>query len=516
MTERRVLIKVPAAHDGTLAERVLRSVDVQTLVCASEPALSEALEQGCGALLVAEESLGDSLLATLSVHLSRQPAWSDLPVLVMAKRGADSLQAQRAFEKLGNVTMLERPVRAITLISAAKSALRARDRQYEMRALNRRKDQFLATLAHELRNPLAPIRNATAILERLHPEPKVSSLVRMVDRQVSHLTRLVDDLLDVARITSGKLEVQVAATTAAQVVTHAMEIAQQAFTAKGHRVTVEQPPRDLVLQADHVRLVQGLANLLVNAAKFTPPSGEITLLVRADGPNLEFVVRDTGRGLEASELERIFDMFEQTRAIGEPSGGLGLGLHLTRAFAQLHGGSVRAHSEGPGRGSEFVLRLPVVVSGSDGAAGSMADAESARLMPRKVLVVDDNVDAASTLEALLSLHGVDVSVAHDGAAAVTRVREEAPDAVVMDIGMPVMNGYEAARRIRDGAAVHQPVLIALTGWGQYADKTRATEAGFDFHFVKPLKFDELLGCLSGLSRPELPPGRRPDAYSRPF
>ncbi|RYZ05307.1 MAG: HAMP domain-containing histidine kinase, partial [Comamonadaceae bacterium] len=296
MSERRLLLHLPP-QDTLLAQRVLRSAGVEAEPVGVDGELSAALEAGLGALLVAEESLTDSVLGPLQRFLARQPAWSDLPVLVMAKRGADSLEVQRAVEHLGNVTMLERPVRTITLVSAARSALRARERQYEMRALSRRKDEFLATLAHELRNPLAPIRNATAILERLHPEPKVRQLVGMVDRQVSHLKRLVDDLLDVARITSGKLELQLAPTSARSVAAHAVEIAQASMAAKGHRVHVQHPEKDIVLRADHVRLVQSVANLLVNAAKFTPPSGDIVLRVeRHDEPaEVEFAVRDTGR-----------------------------------------------------------------------------------------------------------------------------------------------------------------------------------------------------------------------------
>ncbi|HZY18438.1 MAG TPA: response regulator [Ramlibacter sp.] len=496
--EHRILIHVAAAGDAQLAERVLRSADIEARACTSEDELAAELQLGAGALLIAEEALTPPVLAALSQLLAGQAAWSDLPLLVMAKRGADTLEAQRAVERLGNVTMLERPVRTITLVSAARSALRARARQYEMRALSRRKDEFLATLAHELRNPLAPIRNAMAILQRLHPSPQVGSLVGIVDRQVSHLTRLVDDLLDVARITSGKLELQLSRTSARRVAAHALEIAQAGFAARDHEVVLQQPEGEVVLQADHVRLVQAVANLLVNAGKFTPPGGRIRLEIRHDGPAVEFVVQDNGVGLAPTELHRIFDMFEQTRTIGEPTGGLGLGLHLTRAFAQLHGGSVEARSAGAGAGSEFVLRLPVVVEPETTALPPPASPSAPGCTARRILVVDDNVDAANTLEALLTLHGMSVSVAHDGAAAVNRVVVDNPDAVVMDIGMPVMNGYEAARRIRSRSGSPKPLLIALTGWGQYADKARASEAGFDYHLVKPLDFDKLLGCLSRL------------------
>jgi CheY-like chemotaxis protein len=215
--------------------------------------------------------------------------------------------------------------------------------------------------------------------------------------------------------------------------------------------------------------------------------------VNVHEPVVEFTVADSGRGIEQEALDRIFDMFEQARAVGEPSAGLGLGLHLARAFAELHGGSARARSEGLGKGSEFTLSLPIVAAGTPGAA--RAPGVSAPL-PQSVLVVDDNLDAAHTLQALLSMQGVSAAVAHDGAQAVEYVRAKRPQAIVMDIGMPVMNGYEAARRIREIAPAGEIVLIALTGWGQYSDKARAAEAGFDFHFVKPLQIDELMACLT--------------------
>ena len=491
---KRVLVYAPLGQDAVLAEKVLRASDIEVGRCSSAAQLADQLDAGAGALLLVEEvvaGLGPALR-----HLEQQPAWSDLPVLVMAKHGADSLEAQRAVERLGNVTLLERPVRTATLISAARSALRARERQYQVRMLNQRKDEFLATLAHELRNPLAPIRNAMAIVERLHPTPDIERLTRMVERQVSHLQRLVDDLLDMARITNGKLELQVTRTTVADVVTHALEIAEAAIREKEHRLTIEQPPGPVVLTADHVRVVQTVANLLVNAAKFTPPGGALSLSVQAGGPVVEFRVRDSGKGIAPASLERIFDMFAQARTIGEPTAGLGIGLHLAKAFAELHGGTVVAHSEGPGLGSEFVLSLPAVTEADPVRPPQPCDQAFIGAPPGKVLVVDDNVDAASTLASLLGLQGIAVSVAYDGAAAVAAVRRDMPDAVVMDIGMPVMNGYDAARSIRGEFGQARPVLIALTGWGQFADKERAREAGFDNHFVKPVDFHELVSCLA--------------------
>jgi signal transduction histidine kinase/CheY-like chemotaxis protein len=492
--ETRILVYALSAAESALAVRVLAASGLEAQAIAAPAELPGELATGAGALLVMEEVLNGTAVAALTDYLAAQPAWSDLPILVVTKSGADSTEAHGAVAHLGNVTLLERPVRTMAVASAARSALRGRKRQYEVRALNARKDQLLATLAHELRNPLAPISNAAAVLRRLFPAPQPATLVGIIQRQTTHLTRLVDDLLDVARITSGKLALQLAPTTLAQVVTQALEIAAEPIRAREHKLSIEQPQDTVRLLADHVRLVQAVSNLLLNAAKFTPAGGEIALRVRVLGRDVEFTVADSGRGIDPDALERIFDMFEQSRAVGEPSGGLGLGLHLVRAFAELHGGSARAASPGIGRGSEFTLTLPVVQSG-EAVRQPMAEAASRAELPQRVLVVDDNIDAAQTLQALLTLHGLQVSVAHDGAQAVDTVGRERPEAVVMDIGMPVMNGYEAARRIRARHAPSEILLIALTGWGQYADKARATEAGFDFHFVKPLEVDALMDCL---------------------
>lgn len=499
--ERRILVYAPPGRDALLVEQVLRAASLEVSHCASPTQLAAELSQGAGALMLGEETLNRATLDSLSQYLKQQPAWSDLPILLLAKHGADSLEAQRAIEGLGNVTLLERPVRTMAMISAARSALRARERQYEMRTLSQRKDEFLAALAHELRNPLGPINNAVAILKRQHPSPQTEKLTSIVARQVSHLKRLVDDLLDIARITNGKLELQRSSTTVDKVIQHAVEIAHEGMTAQAHRLTIEQPEAPVILYADHVRLVQCIANLLVNAAKFTPPSGEITLSVDVAAPVVRFSVRDNGKGLEPEFLGgRIFDMFSQSRAVGEPATGLGLGLHLTRAFANLHGGTVTANSDGPGRGSEFVLSVPVVVAAE--VEQPATPSANPRLLTCRVLVVDDNRDAASTLAALLTLRGASVDVAHDGAQALALVRQQRPQAVVMDIGMPVMNGYDAARAIRGAMPTGAPTLIALTGWGQHGDKARALEAGFDFHFVKPVNVEDLVSCLHSISRPE--------------
>lgn len=491
--ERRILIYPAVAQDGLLAGKVLGSAGLETLICDGTEAVLAELARGAAALLVVEEVIAGAAMAPLKRFVDAQPAWSDLPFLVLTKRGADTLEAQRALEQLGNVTLVERPVRTIALISAARSALRARERQYQVRLAEQRKDEFLATLAHELRNPLAPIRTSMTIIRRLRPCGEVEKLADIVDRQVVHLTRLVDDLLDVARITTGKVALNSMRTTLAAVITHALEIASSSVQEKGHLLEVSQPHEAYALDADHARIVQSVANLLVNAAKYTPAGGTISLVAMVEGPVVTFRVRDNGRGLEADSLNRIFEMFAQAKSPDEPLSGLGIGLNLARKFAEMHGGTISAASEGLGKGSEFVLTLPVVAGVQAPDAPAADPAADCGGDGRRVLVVDDNSDAADTLEALLQMEGFAVTVAYDGASAVHKVEAEHPDIVLMDIGMPRMDGYEAARVIRAGG---RPVrLIALTGWGQELDKARAQEAGFDYHFVKPVDLPTLLAAL---------------------
>ena len=498
---------VPTGRDAALTEQLLGSAGIAVTVCRSSQELAARLAEGVGALLLSEEALG-ACSESLRRFIDAQEAWSDLPVLLLTRSGMDSLETQRAVEHLGNVTLLERPVRTLALMSFVKSALRARERQYQVRALDQRKDAFLATLAHELRNPLAPIVNAASIFERLHPSEQTSRLVGMVQRQTSHLTRLIDDLMDVARINSGKIQLQLGPTTVHQVVTHAMEIASGVLSERQHQVQVQLPPDDVPLQADHVRLVQSLANIVVNAAKFTPPRGDISVRAVVNDTSAAFHVKDNGNGLSRQAQASVFGMFAQERSVGEPSTGLGIGLHLAKVFVEMHGGFITAHSDGPGLGSEFVIGVPrdarpVPARGeaapavrAAAAAPALPAAAASDNPPARVLVVDDNEDAANSFADLLAIEGVPVSVVYDGMAAVRYTREHRPDAVVMDIGMPGLNGYEAARQIREQFQGGGPRLIALTGWGQYADRERAFAAGFDFHFVKPLSVQSLLACLA--------------------
>jgi signal transduction histidine kinase/CheY-like chemotaxis protein len=495
--ERRIVICAPTGRDATLTARVLQSVGIHSIVCASNEELMRQLPLGAGALLLVEEVVSGAAMRPLAEYVASQPTWSDIPILLLTRSGADSLDVQRAVEHLGNVTLVERPVRTIALITATRSAVRARERQYQVRDADKRKDEFLATLAHELRNPLAPIRTSMGILKHLHPDSgQVTQVRNVVDRQVTHLTRLVDDLLDVARITSGKVMLKKGRITLQSVINHAVEISGSAMESKQHQLDVRQPDAPHLLDADHARLVQSVANLLVNAAKFTPAGGHIVLRAEVAGLTVTFRVKDNGIGLEPASLAKIFDLFAQTPVPGEAPTGLGIGLSLARQFAEMHGGTLHAVSEGPGKGSEFVLAMPVVLEGEQPESPAPAAAAAAPAKAKKILVVDDNVDAANTLEALLGMDGFVVTTAYDGLAAVAAAGADRPDVVVMDIGMPGMNGYDAARLIRQQPGNEKVVLIALTGWGQSTDKNRASLAGFDHHLVKPVDYDRLMSCLA--------------------
>ena len=502
--DNRILICAPIGQDAHLTARVLASAGINSTICKTLTDLMHELDSGAAALLLLEEVITSFDARPLMAYMALQPTWSDLPVLLMTHSGADSVVVQRAFETMGNVTILERPVRTIAVIAAARSAIRARQRQYQVRVADKRKDEFLATLAHELRNPLTPIRTSMVILQHRYPDAESITRVRnVVDRQVTHLTRLVDDLLDIARITTGKVTLKKDRITLRSVVTHALEISSSAIDSKKHQLDVFQPQEDVVLYADHARVVQSVANLLVNAAKFTPGQGHIVLRVQVHADTVQFSVQDNGAGLEPASMATIFDLFVQTLVPGEAPVGLGIGLSLARQFAEMHSGKIHAKSEGLGKGSEFILDLPVVVAGDTpyGAAPQVASGlekqTSDAAASRKILVVDDNIDAADSLEVLLSLDGFEVTTAYDGNAAVAAAERTHPDVVVMDIGMPGINGYEAARRIRQLPPAKDMMLIALTGWGQAADRERVRQAGFDHHLVKPVDYDLLMKCIQG-------------------
>jgi signal transduction histidine kinase len=378
-------------------------------------------------------------------------------------------------------------------------AERARAEQ-ALKEADRHKDEFLAMLAHELRNPLAPILNAVQLM-RMKPiaDPQLSWSREVIERQLAHLTRLVDDLLDVARITRGRINLSREPIELAVLIARAVETVQPLIQARGHQLRSEIPAGTLRIDADPLRLTQAFGNVLGNAAKYTERGGRISLTVCRQGTDVEIRVRDTGIGISAELLPRIFDLFTQVRSDHSQS-GLGIGLALVRRLLQMHGGTITAHSEGPGQGTEFLIRLPLLLETRQSANGeeSTAGSDDAPPVRRRILVADDNADALETLATVLELGGHEVFSAANGSLALESAERHLPEVALLDIGMPLLDGYEVARRIRAQAWGKRITLVALTGWGQDSDRRRSQEAGFDSHLVKPLDLDKLTQLLARL------------------
>jgi CheY-like chemotaxis protein len=351
-------------------------------------------------------------------------------------------------------------------------------------------------LAHELRNPLAPVRNGVELLKQAGGADAVAEVAAMMDRQVSQLIRLVDDLLDVSRISQGKIALRREPVPLERVVRQAVEAARPAIDRLGHELQVDLPPGSVWLDADPARLSQVVSNLLNNACKFTPSSGRIDLSARAEGGQVELRVRDTGIGIPREALAAVFDMFVQVDRSAERSqGGLGLGLTLVKWLVELHGGTVEARSAGPGQGSEFVVRLPALPGPPPAAPPAPPGLDLSRRLP--ILVVDDNRDAAHSLARLLRVLHYEVETAHDGPSALAASSAFRPRVVLLDIGMPGMSGYEVARQLRQRCGRGEVLLIALTGYGTEDDRLRSAEAGFDAHLTKPV---DLVGLKELLAR----------------
>jgi PAS domain S-box-containing protein len=375
----------------------------------------------------------------------------------------------------------------------------------DLSEVDRRKDEFLATLSHELRNPLAPMRNMLEILKRAGNERgALPAAVDTMERQLGQLVRLVDDLLDLSRITHNRIGLRRTAVDLGAVIRQAVQSAQPLADGAGHVVDVTLPERPILLHADAVRLTQIFGNLINNACKYTRPGGRIRVIAERDGAEAVVSVTDNGIGIPRDKLDTIFDMFSQIdRSLERSQGGLGIGLTLVKRLVQMHGGTVHARSEGEGRGSTFVVRLPIPAQLPD-AVESPPDMPSKTAAPRRILVVDDNRDAASSLAVLLQLAGNETFTAFDGAAALDAVERHRPDMALLDIGMPRVNGYEACRRIRAMPGGKDIVLVALTGWGQEEDRRKSRDAGFDAHLVKPVAYDALVALLDSLAE-----GRHP-------
>jgi len=505
--DRRVLILAPTKKDAIITQALLIPAGVPGEICESLSGLIAELEVGAAAVLIAEELVASGGTNPLAEMIANQPPWSDLPVLVLTRPGADSGNVDEALRTLGNVTLLERPLRVATLMSAVQTALRARARQYQIRGhleervnsenalriADQRKDEFLATLGHELRNPLAPMQAGLQLLKLGNlSDPRCVRAVEVMERLLQHLVRLVDDLLEVSRITRGLVEIRKEPVDVNGVLRTAIETSRPLVDANKQELTIDLPPQPLCVSGDQDRLTQVFANLLNNASKYTETGGHIAVSAASVDGWAEVSVRDDGIGIPASRLATVFDMFTQVdRSDRRAQGGLGIGLTLVRSLVSMHGGHVEARSDGPSMGSEFIVRLPEVAARTE---AQPSDSRTDRFPPCRILIVDDNHDAAETLGMLLSELGATVDVAHNGPDALRALDAFTPDAMLLDIGMPGMDGYEVSRHVR--VSNHKDVLlIALTGWGQLDDRERSKRAGFDHHLVKPPDIDRLRSIL---------------------
>jgi PAS domain S-box-containing protein len=376
----------------------------------------------------------------------------------------------------------------------------------ELAEADQRKDEFLATLAHELRNPLSPIRSSVDLLKHSHDEKTLDGCLTIIDRQLRHLTRLVDDLLDVSRISRGKLPLRKSTLVLQEVLESAIEATQPLITQRNHIFTVSMPDQPILFDADPVRLTQIIVNLLNNAAKFSPKGGRIQLTAALEEGVVVISVRDEGIGIAQEKLTELFSIFYQAEPAGQSDlPGLGIGLYLVRKLVELHGGSLQAHSRGEGMGSTFTVRFPIDTPVPSEPTNPKPDAAPVEAVKRKILIVDDNRDSAEVLCLLLTSQGHDVETAYDGESAIRQFQTFEPDVILMDIGMPGMDGYETCRAIRALPKGNTAMILAQTGWGQDEDRFKSKEAGFDAHLVKPVEIDELSEILGKKARQSLNP-----------
>jgi len=399
----------------------------------------------------------------------------------------------------GADTFLLAPTDPSILIATARALIRMRRAENALRESDRRKDEFLAVLAHELRNPLAPLRNSLQILERQpNHSPTGDMALQIMNRQIAQMVRLIDDLLEISRINENKLELRLENTSLAEIVASAVETCRTAIEGAGHQLKLSLPDEAVPIYGDVVRLAQVVGNLISNSTKYMNPGGNIEIIGTVDDRWVEIEVADTGFGISDEDMPHIFEMFAQSRrSAGSQAGGLGIGLALVRRLVEMHGGTVRAHSAGLGSGSRFVVRLPVQhVGGASLGSGPSAELPQTDVAWNRVLIADDNTDAAQSLAMLLRSMGPEVRVARDGIEAIEIAAQFRPELIFMDIDMPRLNGLEAAQAIRSEPWAKGVVICALTGYGQQRDRVRSASAGIDHHFVKPVDAEVLRKIMS--------------------
>ncbi|HWT00762.1 MAG TPA: ATP-binding protein [Pyrinomonadaceae bacterium] len=557
--DQKILILAPTGRDAALTARFLEGGGLPSDTCGSVEELCQKLQEGAGLVFLTGEALTREAMLCLAEALGRQPAWSDVPVVLLTSGGGDAPANAEAIAELseaGNVTLIERPVRVATLMSAFKSALRARRRQYEVRdylikeevskeALRRSeeqlrealegreqllvreraaraeaeessrlKDEFLATVSHELRTPMTAVLGWTHLLRdgRLDAKGAAHALAT-VERNAHAQHRLIEDLLDVSRIITGKLGLDVRRVAPASFIEAAMEAVLPAAEAKGIVLEKSLPPDAAAIPGDPARLQQVIWNLLSNAIKFTPKGGSVRLGLENAGSHVEIFVSDTGDGIKREFLPYVFDRFRQEDGTtARRYGGLGLGLAIVRHLVELHGGTVRAESPGEGQGATFTVRLPLVVAqkSDDGnAAAPHTPAVSARravecpdkLDGLRVLVVDDEADTLDLIKVLLAQCGAEVATAKSSAEALGLFAEATPDVIISDIGMPGEDGFELIRKVRELPPERggRTPAVALTAYARAADRLRVLRSGYQMHVAKPVELAELVAVVANVA-----------------
>ena len=504
--ERRVLLLTPTGKDAQLISKLLLRAGCEVLVCEHAEHLCHEIATGAAAVIVAEEGLPGQAVGSLARALNGQPAWSDLPVIVLTAGGKTtrhSAKLAETFKEMVNLAFLERPLRMLTLVSAVRAACRARDRQYQIRSLLgqaadevRKRDRFIAMLGHELRNPLAAIRTSIEIINHFGcQEPSlISDQCEVIDRQSKHMARLVDDLLDVARLTSGRVSLTKSPIDLRDVVSRSVQVLRLAAAGDNHSFSINLPQEPVVVEGDAVRLEQVFGNILSNSVRYSRPGGKIEIKLETAGGAAAVRIKDEGDGIEPELLPQIFEPFVQSsQPLARRSGGLGLGLAVVRSLVELHGGVVAVASKGKGAGSEFTVTLPYTAGLNLPSAS--ADANGRVVRPKKILVVEDNADARKSLSDLLRLMEHEVFEAEDGSAGLEKLVSLRPDFALIDIGLPRLTGYEVVAEARPRLR-HSTVMVAITGYGQAEDRERAIAAGFDAHLVKPIDLEQLAELLS--------------------
>jgi signal transduction histidine kinase/ActR/RegA family two-component response regulator len=518
--EERVLIFAPSGCDGAIADRALGQLHIRAQQCDSMVSFCVGLEEGVGAALITEEALWDPALDCLIELFDRQPSWSAIPIVIAANIDVDLDKREHILRRLEEyeVTFLPRPVVIVSLASTLRSALAARRRQYQVRDLMlnlhtelRLRDEFLATLSHELRNPLSAVRNAVQLMNMAEiTDPALARSRDIIDRQSRDLSRLLDDLLDVARVTQGEISLKIEKFSLRLLLEEIVR--DQRETGTMHcDIALQLPDDDLPVEADRLRIKQVFLNLLLNADKFSDGDGDIGIRAWNDGKDIAISVSDRGIGIPRHMLDSVFHLFAQCgHTSRDTRGGLGIGLTVVQGLVKMHQGRVAVSSAGTGKGAEFTVYLPRLERLASGKEkGHQPRARRRRAAhPRDVLLVEDDPDGGASLKALLERAGHRVTVCRDGSSGLHRARESHPDVIILDIGLPDSNGYEIARLLRADPAFSDTLFIALTGFGSAADQSRAKEAGFDHHLTKPVEF----AVLKSILRPLTP---RPGASRAP-